>query len=547
MVTTSHDTHLTEYGSWEEARENFEWDIPDQYNIATDLVSSHEDRKGKLALIFENLDGSIEKCSFYDIDVLSNQIANLLADYDVEKGDRVAINLPNLPETALSHIAAYKLGAVVVPLSDLFGPDALEYRLRDSGAKLFITNEEGLNKVESFVDSLGDLAIQMSVDADERSDVNFREAYPRYDQTFETVTTHKDDDALLVYTSGTTGDPKGVRHGHRYVPGYYPGFEMWNNLDIGVDSLFWSPGSWAWVGSLVAWLYCAWHYGRPYLSRRTEGGFDPEWAFETIAKYGVTNTFIPPTALKRMMGLGDIVEQYDVDDLNVVSVAGEPCGAELVRWVENELGASIVELFGQTEANMLLSNTPKWFDIKPGSMGKPVPGSDVDILDSSGEPVDIGEVGEIALKRPDPVMFKEYWNNPDKTDNTFVGEWMLTGDLAEKDDDGYFWYKSRTDDVIITSGYRVGPAEVEDTLVEHPAVENAAVVGVEDDERGQIIKAYVKLLSDQTPSDDLREDIAAFVKERLAKYEYPRAIEFVEEFPTTVTGKIQRSKLEEDT
>ncbi|THE63023.1 AMP-dependent synthetase [Salinadaptatus halalkaliphilus] len=545
MDVYDHKPLISHYDSWETAHDQFEWDIPERYNIATDLVSSHGDRRGRLALVFEDQDGGVEKYTFYDLDVRSNQIANLLADLGVTRGDRVAVSLPNVPETVLLHFAVYKLGAVIVPLSKLFGTDAMAYRLRDSGSTVLVTNDAGLEKVEDIAE-LPALETLVSLKADERSDVNLRERYPTYSRSFETVETHRDDDALLIYTSGTTGDPKGVLHSHQYVAGYYPGFEMWNDLDVGDDQLYWSPGDWAWVGSLVAHLYCAWHFGKPYVTRLKGGGFDPKWAFETIERHGITNAFIPPTALKMMMGLGDEIEQYDIDDLDNISTGGEPCGAEVVRWVEDELDATLVDLFGQTEANMLVANAPSWFDIKPGSMGKPVPGRTIELIDDDGEPVDVGEMGEIALRQPDPVIFKRYWNKPEKTEEAFVGDWMCTGDMAEKDDDGYFWYQSRKDDVIITAGYRVGPAEVEETLVEYPDVENAAVVGEEDAERGEIIKAFVKLAGETEPSDDLRNDITQFVKDRLAKYEYPREIEFVESFPTTTTGKVQRRKLREE-
>lgn len=545
MGIYDHEPQVMGYDSWEQAREDFEWDIPEKYNIATDLVSSHDDRKGKVALIYEELDGSVEHYTFYDLDVLSNRAANLLADLGVKKGDRVAINLPNVPEVPIIHFGAFKLGAVIVPLSELFGPDAIEYRLQDSGSKVLVSNDEGLEKIADLAADLPDLETLVSRGASSHSDLVLKEELGTYDKYFETVDTHKDDDAILLYTSGTTGDPKGVRHGHRYVAGYYPGFETWNNLNIDDDQLYWSPGGWAWAGGLVAFLYTAWHYGKPFLSRRKGGGFDPEWAFETLEKYAVTNTFIPPTALRSMKALGDVVEDYDVSDLENISVGGEASDVELIEWVRETLGADISDLFGQTEANMLISNATPWFDIKPGSIGKPVPGHEITLLDDEGEPVEQGEMGEIALKKPDPVMLKEYWNKPEKTEEAFVDDWMLTGDLAEMDEDGYYWYKARADDVIITAGYRISPKEVEGSIVEHESVAEAAVVGTPHDERGEIIKAFVQPVEGVEPSAELKDDISSYVKKNLAKYEYPREIEFVEGYPRTTTGKIQRKKLRE--
>jgi acetyl-CoA synthetase len=357
--------------------------------------------------------------------------------------------------------------------------------------------------------------------------------------------------AIIMYTSGSTGPPKGVLHGHGVWVGHCPAFDMYFEQDV-FDGVFWTPADWAWIGALGDLVFPAWHYGRPVVGYPMEG-FDAETAFELCEEFGVTDTFLPPTAIRMMMSVDDPEAQYDLS-LDAICSGGEPLTPEILDWADDELaGVAVNELYGQTEANLLVTNCRQWFPAQAGSMGKPVPGHEVAIVDQeTGERVDDDEVGMIAVRHgPDPVIFQEYWNEPEKTAAASVEaadggpDWHLTDDLGYRDEDGYFWFKARDDDVIITSGYRVGPGEVESAILEHPDVEQVGVVGIPDDTRGEIIKAFVQPVAGVTGSDALRDAIRDLVRDRLAQYEYPREIAFVDELPTTTTGKIQRRKLRE--
>lgn len=533
---------LTKKGTYEEVYNTFQWSIPKFYNIGVDICDKWAEERYRLALIYEDEDGRTEKYTFWDIKRLSNQLANALRAFGVKKGDRVGILLPQCPETAISHVAVYKLGAIAIPLFTLFGPDALEYRLGNSEAKAVITDAANIEKIEQIKARLPYLQIIMATKAKSLEGVHdFWKSLERGSVNFEPVNTLADDPALIIYTSGTTGPPKGALHAHRVVLGHVPGVEFFHNFFPQKDDFYWTPADWAWIGGLIDVLFPSWHHGVPVLAYRAKK-FDPEQAFYFIAKYGIRNAFMPPTALKMMRQVKEPRKRYDYH-MRTIACGGETLGEELLDWGKEVMGLTINEFYGQTEVNLVVGNCAEIMDVRRGSMGKAIPGHRVEVVDEEGNIVPPGVVGEVAIKRPDPVMFLEYWQNPEATKDKFIGDWSLTGDLARRDEDGYFWFVGRKDDLITSAGYRIGPAEIEDCLLKHPAVAMAAVIGSPDEVRGEIVKAFIVLKAEVNPAPGLKEEIQNFVKTRLAAHEYPREIEFVSELPMTTTGKIMRREL----
>jgi acetyl-CoA synthetase len=534
-----------DYGTYEAAREGFSWDVPPDYNAASDLVGKHEDPKGRVGLFQAYPDGRRETYTFHDLDTLSDRVANGLASLGVERGDRVGVVVPQKSATMLTHLACWKLGAVSLPLSVLFGPDALEYRLRDSGAAAVVVDESVRETLETVRDDLPDLEHVVEVDGDAAGDVlAFADLHRGESRRFDRAETDDDTPMVVPYTSGSTGPPKGVVLTHDVWLGHCPAYRMYFERDLD-GSVMWTPADWAWLGGLGNLLCPAWHYGRPVVGYPM-GGFDAETAFSILEEFGVTHAWIPPTAIRMLMSVDGPAARYDLD-LEVIAAGGEPLTPEIPEWADETLGVLVNEQYGQTEANLIATTCQGWFEARPGSMGKPTPGFDVAILDTeTGAKLGAGELGEIAVRRDDnPVLFERYWNQPEETDAVRAGEWHLTGDLAVRDAEGYFWFKARGDDVIVTSGYRVGPGEVESAVLEHPEVEQVGVIGVPDETRGEVIKAFVQPVAGVTGDDALREEIRTLVRENLAKHEYPREIEFVEALPTTTTGKIRRKELRE--
>jgi acetyl-CoA synthetase len=458
----------------------------------------------------------------------------------------VAVVLPQKPENLLTHLACWKIGAISLPLSVLFGNDSLRYRIDDSGSNIVVADKSVIETVQAIRNDCPDLEHIVGVDINDRNnDIShtFKSVYEEMDEDYEIASTDVDTPAIIMYTSGSTGPPKGVLHTHSVWLGHCPAFYMYFELDVS-NSVFWTPADWAWIGSLGDLIFPAWHYGRPIVGYPMEG-FNATKAYEILEEYDITDVFLPPTAIRMMMEVKDPSSQYNLN-LKAICSGGEPLTPEILEWAEEELDGVVVnELYGQTEANLLVTNCQQWFDAKPGSMGKPVPGHDVSIIDpETGTEKPVGEVGTIATRHDDdPVVFEEYWNQPEKTENAKINGWHLTGDLGFRDEDGYIWFKARDDDVIITSGYRVGPGEIESVILEHPDVIQVGVIGIPDERRNEIIKAYVEPAGDG--GDKLRDEIRDLVRDRLAKYEYPREIEFIDELPQTTTGKIQRRKLRE--
>ncbi len=535
---------LPQASSYEELVRAFQWDIPERYNIGVDVCDKWaETAPDRVALIYKREDGGADTYTFEDMRQLSNQTAHVLAAHGVGQGDRVGVLLPQTPETAYTHVAIYKLGAIAVPLFTLFGVEALAYRLKNSGAKAVVTNSEGAAKIAQIRPDLPDLEVVFDIEGKGAESVAFHRERERQPTDFTPVDTSAEDPALIIYTSGTTGPPKGALHAHRTLLGHLPGVEMSHDFFPQPGDRIWTPADWAWIGGLYDVLMPAWHHGIAVVSHRFKK-FDPEAAFQLIAEFEVRNAFLPPTALKMMRTVSEPWKRWRYE-MRTIASGGEPLGAELLEWGRNTFGLTINEFYGQTECNMIVSSCAAIMPAKPGVMGRPVPGHEVAIIDERGRRLPPGQLGQIAVKRPDPVMFLEYWRNPQATRDKFLGDWLLTGDVGVMDEEGYIRFVGRNDDIIISAGYRIGPGEIEDCLMGHPAVSMAAVVGVPDATRNEVVKAFIVLNPGYEPSEALAEEIQAYVKTRLAAHEYPRLIEFVDSLPLTATGKIMRRKLRE--
>ncbi|HZF76170.1 MAG TPA: acyl-CoA synthetase, partial [Acetobacteraceae bacterium] len=457
----------------------------------------------------------------------------------VRRGDRVAVLLPQCPEAAVAHLAAYRMGAVAVPLFQLFGEDALAFRLRDSGAAAIVTDGVGLAKLAAIRDGLPALRHVLAVDGGPGArDLHAEMARAR--DSHACVATGPDDPAVLIYTSGTTGSPKGALHAHRVLRGHLPGVEMPQERFPQPGDLYWTPADWAWIGGLLDVMLPSLFHGVPLLAHRM-AKFDPEHALRLMAGHGVRNAFLPPTALKMLRQVPDPA-RFGLR-LRSVGSGGETLGAGLLGWGRSALGLTINEFYGQTECNLVVSGCAGLFPAVPGSMGRAVPGHEVAILSPEGRPLPPGEAGAIAVRAPDPVMFLGYWNNPEATRAKFQGEWLLTGDQGVADEAGNLFFQGRDDDVITSAGYRIGPGEVEDCLLRHPAVAMAAVIGLPDELRTERVTAVVVPKPDVAPDEALRRDLQAHVRTRLAAHLYPRQVEFVDSLPMTTTGKIMRGAL----
>ena len=534
---------LPKADSYQDLQARFRWQVPARYNIGVDVCDKWADDPDRLALIHKRQNGQVERYSFLDLKRRSNQLANALAAQGLERGDRIGILLPQAPETALAHLAAYKLGAIAVPLFTLFGAEALAYRLGDSGAKVLVTDQGGLEKIAEIRDDLPDLTLVLSIDGPGEGAESFHALADRATEAFTPVDTAAEDPALIIYTSGTTGQPKGALHAQRVLLGHLPGVEMPQELFPQAGDLFWTPADWAWIGGLLDVLLPAWHHGVPVLSHRF-AKFDPEAAFALLSEFGVRNAFMPPTALKMMRGVTAPRNRWPYQ-LRSIGSGGETLGEELLDWGRETFGLTINEFYGQTECNLVVSNCAGIMPVKPGAMGRAVPGHQVAVIDAAGQVLPAGEAGAVAIRRPDPVMFLEYWQNPQATAEKFIGDWLVTGDQAARDEEGYFHFLGRDDDVITSGGYRIGPGEIEDCLIQHPAVALAAAVGIPDPLRSERVKAFIVLKAGREASEALAAEIQTHVKTRLAAHEYPREVAFVEALPMTATGKVMRRKLRE--
>jgi acetyl-CoA synthetase len=517
----------------------FRWDLPQRFNIGVAVSDAWALREpDRTALIEYRGDEAPLRLSFGDLAKQSNAFANALKALGVRRGDRVALLLPQSFETAIAHVAIYKLGAIAVPLALLFGVEALEYRLQTAGVKAIVTNSAGLAKLDRIRGRLPGLEAIVSVDGRQGVARGFHKLVAEASPHFTPEDTTPDDPAMMIFTSGTTGPPKGALHGHRVLLGHMPGLQMAYETMPQPGDLMWTPADWAWAGGLLNALLPSLLLGVPVVCARFEK-FDPEAALLLVERMQVRNAFIPPTALRMLKSVPDIPARFS-HVLRSVGSAGESLGRETWEWAEGALGLPVNEFYGQTECNAVIASSAVIGVSRPGTIGKAVPGHTVAIIDGDGRPMPAGEAGQIAVARPDPVMFLEYWDSPEATAKKFVGDWMTTGDQGIMDADGYIQFFGRDDDVITSAGFRIGPGEIEDCLVGHPSIALAAAVGKPDALRTEIVKAYVVLKDGVSPSDSLKAEISGFVRERLSAHEYPREVEFVDSMPLTTTGKVIR-------
>lgn len=541
-----------EWDSYEELLDSFEWDVPEKFNMAAyicDRWATATDER--VALYTEDSDSNRETYTFTRLQREADAVANYLREQGIERGDRVGINMRQRAETVIAHVAVWKLGAVSVPLSTLFGTDAIEYRLNDATAVACFVDSANVDTLRSVTDDVEALRNVITVGdvtpkEDEAVFQNITDTYP---SGFTTAETDAEDDCIIIYTSGTTGEPKGVLHAHRVLLGNLPLFITgFCDLELNDTDVFWTPSEWAWVATLFDIVFPSLFYRRPVVAYTADENFDPETAMDLIERYDVTNYFAPPTAL-RMMEQLEAPKRWDVSSIRCIPSGGESLGQSIVEWAHDVFeGASVHEGYGQTEANMIAGDCTRLLESREGKIGPPAPGHDIEIVDpQTAEPtVEPTEIGEIAVRYDgNPVCFKEYWNKPQKTKNKVQNGWLLTEDLGSMDEDGYIEFHSRKDTVIISSGYKIGPVEIEEALATHDAVADAGVIGVPDDERGEIPKAFIVLTQEYEPNEDLKSRLRRDVRDRLAEYEYPRRIEFIDELPKTSSGKVRRTSLEE--
>lgn len=543
------------HDQYRELYESFRWHVPADFNIAEVCGRRWAAETSRVAIHFEDDAGRRAAYTYAALQADANRLSNALAALGVKRGDRVAIVLPQRPETAIAHLAIYQLGAVAMPLSILFGPDALEYRLQDSGAVAAIVDEAAAETLAALRAACPQLAQLVTVGVAADGAHEWSALLAKASDRFECVATRADDPALLIYTSGTTGPPKGALMPHRALIGNLPGFVASQDWFPRPGDVFWSPADWAWTGGLMDALLPTLYFGFPIVGYK--GRFAPDKAFELMQRYGVTNAFLFPTALKMMMRSEAWADPRGKLRLRSIMSAGEAVGTAVVDWAREKLGITVNEMFGQTEVNYIVGNSHERWPAKPSAMGRPYPGHRIAVIDDAGKEVKDGEIGEVAIHRRDihgdldPIFFLEYWRNPEATRKKFTGDplnsWCRTGDLAARDEDGYLWYQGRADDMFKAAGYRIGPSEIENCLIKHPAVANAAVVPKPDAERGAVVKAFVVLADAYRGRGDERliAELQAHVRGKLAPYEYPKEIEFIGELPMTTTGKVQRRVLRE--
>ncbi|MFB6353064.1 MAG: acyl-CoA synthetase [Halobacteriales archaeon] len=546
--------HEQGFDSLEEIEEWFEWRVPDQFNIAEYICDRWaEERPDGVALYVDDGEAGQTAYTFADLRRRADRFANYLADQGVGAGDRIAISGTQRFETLVAHVAAFKLGAVTVPLSVLLGTDGLEYRLSDSEAGAFVVDRGAMETFEAIRDDLDSLDLVVTYGGEESTgrpgDDRFEEAVEDQSAEFETATTDAEDTAFIIYTSGTTGQPKGVVHVHRGLLGQLTQFVSLQVHRTGPEQVARTVAGWSWIMSLPGMLFPALFYGVPFVGSPGDQGFEPEREFQLIEDFGITHLNLPPTAVRMMMQIDRPKERYDLGSLQSLTTGGESADEALINWVHQVFeDADYIEGYGTTETGGLICDDPAvGLDHRMGSFGVASVGHDIEVLDQETlEPKEPNEIGTLAVRyEEDPMLFVEYLGLPEKTAETIREGWLISDDLVSKDEDGYFTYHSRSDDVIISSGYRLSPIEIEEALLTHESVQNAGVIGVPHETRGEIPKAFVVLDAEFAARDDWKDVLQAHVKERLAKYEYPRELEAVEELPLTTTGKVRRQSLRE--
>ncbi len=560
--------------------QGFTWQVDEYFNMAEVCCSrwaradAHKPDAMKSIAIrpYKTCGGDLFH-TYADLDAAAAALSHVLTDLGVQRGDRVAIVMPQRFETAVAYMAVFQMGAVAMPLSMLFGPEALAFRLQDSEAVAAICDDSSIASIRAVRAECPALRSVVGVDLVEGvagGDLDYGTSVAKHQRAFQAVKTKAEEAAILIYTSGTTGPPKGALLPHRALIGNLPGFvcsQNWFGFD-GLtseksDAVFWSPADWAWTGGLMDALLPTLYFGRPIVALNThrDGRFSPELAFNLMAGQGVTHTFLFPTALKAMMKAYPRPREHFELQLQGLMSAGEAVGDAVFDYCRDQLGVVVNEMFGQTEINYVVGNCNRFWPARPGSMGKGYPGHKVAVIDDNGNECAVGVPGDVAVNRydvhgvPDPIFFLGYWKKDAATQAKFTGDWCRTGDLARIDADGYLWYQGRADDVFKAAGYRIGPGEIENCLVKHPAVANAAVVPKPDKARGAVVKAYVVLAPDFIAARagntggsaqfdaELTASLQAHVKSLLAPYEYPKDIEFIDALPMTTTGKVQRRVL----
>lgn len=516
--------------------QELEWFDNDQINAAYNAITrnANSDRKNKIALYWLGANGEKEKYTFLEIEELSNQIGNYLKTLGVKRGDRVFLFLPRIPQLYLSFIAILKIGAVAGTLFAAFGPQALYDRLSQSGAKILITTETLSQRLKPIRKDLPHLKRVITIND------QFKQAIEKQSKELNPVKTHADDNAFILYTSGTTGKPKGVIHRHKAILHEYL-TAQWV-LDIKEDDVYWCTADPGWVTGIAYGILGSWANGASAVS--FEGRFSAEKWYQIIQDYRVNIWYTAPTAIRMLAAKGiDLVKKFDLSSLRHLASVGEPLNPQPIYWGLKAFNLPFHDNYWQTETGgIVIANYPS-LPIKPGSMGKPFPGINAHIIDNRGKKLPPNEIGNLALEPTWPSLMKAIWRRPKKYQSYFLNGLYITGDLAYRDDDGYFWFVGRADDVIKTSGERVGPFEVESALVSHQSIIEAGVIGKPDPLRGEIIKAFVVLTADTKPSQKLKEEIIAYVKKNLAGHAYPREIEFVDKLPKTRSGKIMRRLL----
>jgi len=522
---------------YEQVSEAFEWEIPEEWNVGRAICDVHSGTD-RTALRYRRENGDTVECSFGDIDRRASSLASQLSTWGVARGDRVGIALPQRIETLVSHVATYKLGAIAVPTSVLTGTDELRYRLNKADVSALITAPGIADAVNFDAVDLETCLVVGETDEHRR----WADALESGDSSFETRTTRAEDPCMITFTSGTTGHPKGVVHAHRCLAPYHLGFEVMAEFP-GDDAVVFTPADWAWIAGTFDTTFPAWYNGQTVVGYESDT-FVPSDVFELLEEYGVTHSLLTPTMLRMMKEADASPGSYDLD-LDVVITGGEPSSMELFEWIDDAFsGVTLNEHFGQTEADLLTTNSAVITGKRRTSVGRPIPGHGVAIIDDAGERQPPGEIGRIALARPDPAIMLEYWDDPEKTDEALIGGWLDTGDRGYRDEDGFFWFAGRDDDLIVSSGYRISPVEVERKITEHEDVRDAVVFATSDERRGTIVTAAVDAAPERD-EDELREEIVRLVKTEKAKYKYPRRIEFVDSVPQTATNKTDRESVKQ--
>jgi acetyl-CoA synthetase len=552
--------------------QRFSWQVPEYFNIAEVCCSrwarsadNHSNATEKIAIYAHQQGATATFYTYFQLKKAADALSYVLTELGVQRGDRVAIVMPQRFETAVAYMAAFQIGAVAMPLSMLFGPEALEYRLQDSQAVVAIADESSMANLQQVRGVCAALRTVVAV-GDCTADMAYDSAIAKHQSAFTAVNTKAEEAAILIYTSGTTGPPKGALLPHRALIGNLTGFvcsQNWFGFDAvkntESNAVFWSPADWAWTGGLMDALLPTLYFGRAIVA--FNGRFSPDLAFELMQQHGVTHSFLFPTALKAMMKAYPQPRQHFKLKLEGLMSAGEAVGDAVFDYCKNEMGVVVNEMFGQTEINYVVGNCNRFWPARAGSMGKGYPGHRVAVIDDEGAECAVGVPGDVAVHRfdvhgqADPIFFLGYWHNDAATQAKFTGDWCRTGDMATRDADGYLWYEGRADDIFKAAGYRIGPGEIENCLLKHPAVANAAVVPKPDKERGAVVKAYVVLASDLGAARagnvsskasfdaEITAQLQQHVKRLLAPYEYPKEIEFIDALPMTTTGKVQRRVL----